>query len=304
METLKLALDWRPNTNHTGFFVAKHLGFYEEEDLNLHIISTEEDNYAMTPAKKVELGLVHFALCPMETLVSYRTKANPFDAIAIATIFQEDISAICALKSRGIKRPKDLDNHIYASYKARYEDKIVQQMIKNDKGKGDIILKYPEKLGIWNTLLNGKADATWIFVNWEGVEAEAQGIELNLFRMSDYGIPYGYSPVIMTSQSQLEEQQEVCRSFLRATKRGFQYAISHVESAAQILDLYVSKADKYVDLVKSQIMTSPSYGKPDSWGEMDLDKIQSFLDWLRKNRLERTKFKATDLVTNELFERL
>jgi len=301
---LKLALDWRPNTNHTGFFIAQHLGFYEEEGLNLQIISTEEDNYAITPAKKVELGLVDLALCPIESLVSYRTKANPFDAIAIATIFQEDISAICTLKSNGINRPKDLDNRIYASYKARYEDKIVQQMIKNDNCKGDIILKYPEKLGIWNTLLNGKADATWIFVNWEGVEAEAQGVELNLFRMSDFGIPYGYSPVIMTSQSNLDGQEEAYRCFLQATKRGFKYAIGHVESAAQILDLYVSDADKYVDLVKSQIMTSPSYGRPDAWGIMDLKKVQSFLDWLRKNRLERTKFKANDLVTNELFEKI
>jgi ABC-type nitrate/sulfonate/bicarbonate transport system substrate-binding protein len=302
MRTLKLALDWRPNTNHTGFFIAKHLGFYEEEGLDVMIISTEEDNYKVTPAKKVELGLADFALCPMESLVSYRTKDKPFDAVGIATIFQEDISAICALRSSGITRPRDLDNRIYASYNARYEDKIVEQMIKNDKGRGNITIKYPEKLGIWDTLLNGEADATWIFVNWEGIEAEAQGVELNLFRMSEYGIPYGYSPVIMTSKTKINENQADYAAFLRATKKGFQYAINHVENAAQILDLYVSKADKYVDIVKSQIMTSPSYGNPEEWGKMDLKKVQTFLDWLRKHKLERTKLKANQLVTNKLFE--
>lgn len=171
MTSLKLALDWRPNTNHTGFFVAKHLGFYKEEGLEVDLISAEEDNYEVTPAKKVELGKAHFALCPMESLVSYRTKNNPFDAIAIGTIFQEDISAICTLKSSQIDRPKLLDNKVYASYKARYEDRIVKQMIKNDGGRGLIKISYPKKLGIWNTLLSGEADATWIFINWEGVEA-------------------------------------------------------------------------------------------------------------------------------------
>lgn len=300
MKTLRLALDWRPNTNHTGFFIAKHLGFYEEEGLEVDLISTEEDNYEITPAKKVELGRVDFALCPTESIVSYRTKANPFDAVAVATIFQEDISAICTLRSSGIASPKNLDDRIYASYNARYEDKIVEQMIKNDKGRGNVIIKYPEKLGIWNTLLSGEADATWIFVNWEGVDAEAQGVELNLFRMLDYGIPYGYSPVIMTSQSKLEANKKDYGAFLFATKRGFQYAINHVESAAQILDLYVSEADKDIDIVKSQIMTSPSYGNPDNWGEMDLGKAQLFLDWLRRHKLERTKLKASDLMTNNL----
>ena len=87
MTTLKLALDWRPNTNHTGFFVAQYFEFYEKEQIRLEIISAEEDNYKLTPAKKVELGEADFALCPTESLVSYRTKQNPFDAIALATIF-------------------------------------------------------------------------------------------------------------------------------------------------------------------------------------------------------------------------
>jgi len=48
----------------------------------------------------------------------------------------------------------------YASYQARYEDHIVKQMIRNDGGNGDIQITYPDKLGIWNTLLQGKVDAT------------------------------------------------------------------------------------------------------------------------------------------------
>lgn len=30
MTTLKIALDWTPNSNHIGILIAKDLGFYEE----------------------------------------------------------------------------------------------------------------------------------------------------------------------------------------------------------------------------------------------------------------------------------
>jgi ABC-type nitrate/sulfonate/bicarbonate transport system substrate-binding protein len=300
MTTLTLALDWRPNTNHTGFFVAKHLGYYKDLGLDVNIISTEEDNYALTPAKKVELGLADFALCPLESVISYRTKERPLNTVAIGTVFKEDISAICTLKSSGLDRPKKLDNRVYASYNARYEDRIVQQMIKNDGGRGDVHFVHPEKLGIWDTLLSGDADATWIFVNWEGVEAESQNIDLNLFKMSDFGVPYGYSPVIMTTEDLIASRKSAYKSFMSATKKGFQYASSHYEYSADILNDYISKSDRYVDLHKSQIMTSPSYGDPDHWGIMDLKKVQKFIDWLSKQKLERTKLKADTIATNTL----
>jgi hypothetical protein len=155
MIKLKLALDWTPNVNHIGFLIAKELGFYHQQGIDLEILNPKEDNYAMTPGKKLELDLTDFA-------------------IAIYAILQNDLSCIATLQSSNIPSPKWLDGKIYASYKARYEDHIVREMIKNDGGEGNLEIIYPEKLGIWNTLLSGQADATWIFDNWEGVEARGK----------------------------------------------------------------------------------------------------------------------------------
>ena len=52
MNKIKLALDWTPNINHIGFFVAKEKEYYKEKDIDLKIISPEMDNYKETPAKK------------------------------------------------------------------------------------------------------------------------------------------------------------------------------------------------------------------------------------------------------------
>ena len=143
MNKLKIALDWTPNVNHVGFFVAQEKGFYEEEEVDLTIISPLTDDYALTPAKKLELGQVDFALCPTESLISFRTKESPFSMVALATILQDDLSAIVTLSDSDIARPMALDGKIYSSYKARYEDQIVREMMKNDGGEGHLHCIYP-----------------------------------------------------------------------------------------------------------------------------------------------------------------
>ena len=296
MKKLKIALDWTANTNHTGFYIAQQKGFYEEMGLDLEILTPSVDNYATTPAKKVELGEVDFALCPLESVISYRTKKKPFDAVALAALFQEDISAIATLADKNSQGPKDLDGLIYASYKARYEDEMVRQMIKNDGGKGNIEIVYPEKLGIWETILKGKADATWIFENWEGVRAKNEGVALKLFRMKDFGIPYSYSPIIMASKKATENNLEEYSKFLKATKKGYLYAKDHPEEAVKVISPYVAQQDANIDLLESQEYTSSFYGDEKTWGILEKGKVNSFLDWLKSKGLENKELTFEDLV--------
>ena len=119
-KTFKLALDWTPNINHIGFFVAQKKEFYQEKGIVLEIISPEADNYEYSPAKKVELGLADIALCPTESIISFRTKDSPFNLMAIATLFQRDVSPIAVREDSNVNRPMDLDSKSYASYGARY----------------------------------------------------------------------------------------------------------------------------------------------------------------------------------------
>ena len=169
----------------------------------------------------------------------------------MATLLATSTSAVVTLASSGIDRPSQLDGKVYASYGARYEGRIVQQMIRNDGGKGDYTESTPPMLGIWNTLLKvppdgqlpldflplyhhlltphllitltssrcicqGEADATWVFMGWEGVEAELKGVKLNSFKLEDFKVPYGHSPLLVThpdiirSDTGLAQLQRIC----------------------------------------------------------------------------------------------
>ena len=303
MIKLKLALDWTPNINHIGFLLAKELGFYKQQGIDLEILNPQDDNYAMTPGKKLELGVADFAIAPFETVISLNNKVNQVQAIAIYAILQKDLSCIATLKSSNITSPKLLDGKTYASYKARYEDQIVKQMIKNDGGEGDLNIIYPDKLGIWNTLLTGKANATWIFDNWEGIEASSKNIELDKFTLDEFNIPYGYSPIVLTKKENITKHKVPYSEFIKATQKGFLFTKNNLTESVDILKRYVTEYDlKNIDLEKSISFSIPHFGDESNCGVMKQERVLSFTKWLVDKGLEDKEILNQNLFTNELFE--
>ena len=298
--SLTLALDWTPNINHIGFFVAQAKGFYRDAGISVELCEPSQDNYATTPAKKVEKGEADFALCPLESIISYRTKSTPFALKAIAAVLQRDLSAIVVKSSKGITSPRDLDHKLYASYKAKYEDEIVRQMVRNDGGRGEIYLCYPDKLKIWDKLLKDEVDATWIFLNWEGVQVQAALNEYTYFAMHDFDIPYSYSPVLACDETKIKTQQEPYRAFVQASRKGFLYAIQHPGEACDILRQHLPEHDKGMDLSRSLATTVDALTINGKWGVMDKARVSDFLTWLNQHHLESTEFSPETLCTNEL----
>jgi ABC-type nitrate/sulfonate/bicarbonate transport system substrate-binding protein len=305
MQTLTVALDWTPNINHIGLYVAQAKGWYYEAGIDLKLLNPAEDNYALTPAKKMMLGQADIAIGPSESVISLNTKPQPVAARAFYAILQQDLSSIAVLQSSGIQQPAQLDGKTYASYKARYEDKIVQQMIVNNGGSGKLNIIYPDKLGIWNTLLTGQAHATWIFDHWEGVEASLQGILLHCFRMQDYGIPYGYSPVLFTTREILDAKQPALRAFSAATRQGYLYAQQHPAEAANLIAPFLTPYDlKHNNMEIALRQYGYAFGNNQNAGTMRAEVVGLFIHWLIQHQLEsaaiaevHTHWFLNDLIT-------
>lgn len=297
MKKIKLAIDWTPNINHIGFFVSLEKKFYQEYGIDIQIINPFDDNYSITPAKKIELNIAEFALCPTETLISYNTKKNKVNLLGIAAILKEDLSAIVVNRNSNIYSPKDLDGKTYASFNARYEEHIIKQMVVNDGGEGKVNYQYPDKLGIWETIINNRFDSTWIFKNWEGVEAENLNVKLNYFSMKDYGIPYSYSPILVCDKNNLSLEPHIM-SFIESTRKGFTYALNNKEDSIKILKKYLPSKEKNINLNRAFELTIPSMSIDNDWGKFDLKKVQLFLDWLFKFKIEKKVSKAKEIFTN------
>ena len=237
METLRLTLDWTPNTNHSGFYVGLHEGWYFEAGINLEILYPSED-YTLkeTPARRVVNGVADLCIAPSESVISCWT-SEPYKTrpVAVAAVLQDDTSAIVSLMSGPVQKLSDLDDHRYASYGGRFEMNIVKQAVQNDGGKGNVIELVPPKLDCFDHVLRGDSEATWVFTAWEGLMATKKGILLNEFPLKNSRVPYGYSPSLLAHPSLVTEKSDLLRRFLKVTARGYQYCVTNPHEAAAML---------------------------------------------------------------------
>ena len=292
--TIKVALDWTPNTIHTGLFVALEKGFYAKHGLHVQLLSPDP-SYSTTPAKRVENGDADLAVCPSESCIAY-AESGKMHLQAIYAILQKDASAIVSINPKFAKT-SDLERGTYGSYNARYEDHIVRSMVNTDGGDGSKmqIASSVGKLSLFEEVKQQKVDATWVFMPWEGVEAELDGTKLNVFKTQDYGVPYGYSPVIARNATASTPSAKDLEAFVHATREGYAYAKSSPFEAVTLLGRHCEPARSEEFLGKSQKMINAYYG--DEPGLMTEEKWSRFVEWLKNQSL----LKAHDVVAEKLY---
>jgi ABC-type nitrate/sulfonate/bicarbonate transport system substrate-binding protein len=280
---ITVALDWTPNANHAGFYLASARGLYAARGLAVGFRLPDEDAYALAPAKAVLQGAADFAVAPSETAIAYATGGPEARLVAVAALLQTDTSAIAALAASGVARPRDLDGKTYASYAARFELATVKAMVRADGGRGELTEVVPPRLACFDEVLAGRADATWIFSPHEGVLAAEKGVALAAFRPTDFGVPYGYSPVLLAAPATLAARPADVRAFLAATAEGFRLAAADADAAADALraeSRHASLADAAFVRASVRAAAPAFLNAAGAWGEMEPARWSAFIDFL------------------------
>jgi ABC-type nitrate/sulfonate/bicarbonate transport system substrate-binding protein len=226
--TVRLALDWTPNTDHTGFFVAKHEGWYADASIDLQILP-----YSGT-APETFVGQ-HQAECGIsfQDALTFAV-AQGVKATSVMAILQRTASQIAVLADSGIERPRQLDGKTYGSFGYPNEVPTVKYVIQHDGGKGtfkNVVID----TAAYEALYAKRVDFTIPFIAWEGVEASLRGIKLRYFAFTDYGFPDFYQVVLACDPDWLAREPDVARRFVAATVRGFEMAATDPDGAAAIL---------------------------------------------------------------------
>lgn len=295
--TVKVALDWTPNTIHSGLYCALERGLYEGQGLDVQLLPPDSE-YAVSPAKRLQKGDCDLAIAPSESCIAYN-ETGRMKLQAIYAILQRDASAIVSTKHQSITA---LDRGVYGSYNAKYEDNIVRAMLNAAGGKGEEmrIESSTGKLSLFEEVKKGNLDATWVFMPWEGVEAELDGISMYAFKMGDFGVPYGYSVIARNAGSSLEP--EILRKFVAATVSGYEYALQNPSDAAAILSPHCKPSRSSTFLNASQQRINEFYSDGSSGlGQMQPAKWTAWTDWLQKQGLLGKDLAADELFTNEFF---
>ncbi len=226
---VSIALDWTPNTNHIGIFVADQLGYYKDEGLNVKILP-----YASTqPETLVSRGKADFGV-GNQAGIAY-ARASGQDVLQVmANIAKTQYAIGVQASNKALQSPKDLDGKTYAGFGTPDEGPELKYVIKADGGTG-VFKTITLNTTAYEAVYNGAADFTIAVTTWEGIQAELIGKPMRFFEFTDYGFPTQYSSVIESSNKYLKANPGTAKKFLAATQKGYQYAQENPVEAAELL---------------------------------------------------------------------
>lgn len=280
---VRVALDWTPNTDHTGIFVARAKGWYAEAGIDLQILP-----YASTTPET--LLAAHQAECgfSFQDSMTFAVAAGA-DIVSVTAILQKTASEIAVLADGPILRPRDLDGKTYAGFGYPNEVPTLKAVIKADDGKGDFKVATLDSAA-YEALYNKRADFTIPFTAWEGVDAQQRGIKLRYFRFADFGFPEFYQVVLACDRSWLAKDPDAARRFIGATFRGYDFAAHDPDAGAQILvdeNPGVFDANKALPLASQRFLVEKGYllDSNGAFGAQTLDRWQGYSGFLYEQGL-------------------
>lgn len=236
-EPISVALDWAPNTNHIGLYVAQAQGLYEDAGIEIDILP------AGTEADISVFGVLDF----------YTMKAGGLDAVGIYAVIQTETGRL-AYNGDIAARPRDLADGVYGGFGTTWEQAIVDTMIAHDGGEPDYET-VTLNTTVYDALRSGEVDFTLEVRTWQGVENELAGNSVDTFAYADYGVPDQHTIMFGAQADLIAADPDLVAAFVAATQAGYAYAIAHPDEAADMLIAAAPELADQRDLVEASMAT-------------------------------------------------
>ena len=280
---LTFCLDYPPNTNHTGIYVAQAQGYFADEGLEVEIVQPADDTAeAMIGSGKAQVGVSY-----QDYIANALDSDSPMPIQAIAAVIQHNTSGIMSRKADGITRPKAMMGHKYATWDMPVEQATIKHIVEKDGGDFSKLDLVPYNVD--DEVSGLKADMfddVWVYEGWAVQNAVVQDFDYNYFsfisidKVFDY-----YTPVLAANSEYAQKNPEVIKAFLRAAKRGYEYAISNHADAAQILLDAVPELDEKLVKQSAEYLAGEYQSDASSWGIIEKDRWSAYYKWLNDNKL-------------------
>ena len=294
---ITFVLDWTPNTNHTGLYVADKLGYFEEVGIEVEIVQPPEDGAEVLVAS----GEAQFGVSFQDSMAPALTGDNPLPITAVAAIIQHNTSGIISRKGEGMDTPKGMEGHSYSTWNGPIELATLEQVVETDGGDFSKVELIPSTVtDEVSALKTNSTDSIWIFYAWAGVKTELEGLETDYFAFADIDPVFDYyTPVIIAGNEFLEENPDTAKAFLEALTKGYEYAIENPEEAADSLCEAVPELDKELVLASQQYLASQYQADASKWGYIEPSRWNNFYNWLNENNLVETDIPENTGFSND-----
>lgn len=308
--SISFMLDWTPNTNHIGLYVAQKLGYFDDEGVDVTILPTAQAGAETS----VENGVADVGFTTLSNVAAFNAQGANLKMVFDLT--QQPVARWCALASRtDISTPKDFDGKTFVSFGSAEQTAVLRQMIRTAGGTGDFETA-TAGTNTFQALTNGQGDFGGFYATWENVESELHGPALHCFVASDWGVPGNPDQLgFAVNAAWLKDAShgDTLRRFLAAVRRGYDYALTNPDEAADILVDQAGEAQLDPELTHAsmQEIVDGNYWTTDDPtavpGTVNLEAAQAYIDFLYENGTYTDADgsplpaapQAADLATNE-----
>ena len=295
-EPLSLTLDFYPNPDHAGIYMAQKLGYFEEAGLDVSI-RTPADPAA--PIKLLSAGQTDLAISyEPEVLLAYE---QGLGVIAVGALVNRPLTSMIWLKKSGIGGVGDLRGKTIATAGIPYQDAYLKTILARANLTPSDVKVVNVGFGLLPAIVGGKAEAMLGgFRNVEGVDLRLRGKDPVVTPVDQLGVPTYDELVLVAQRQRLEQDPEPIRLFLAALARGTAAAAKSPQAATEALleanpdlDPKLTRAEVAATL---PLLDPPRHGRP--YGYLAPGRWTEFAAWMRDNDLVSALIPPAEVLSN------
>ena len=297
---ITFCLDYTPNTNHTGIYVAQAKGYFKDEGLTVKVVQPADGTAeAMIGSGQAQMGVSY-----QDYIANALSSKNPVAIEAVAAIIQHNTSGIMSRKADGITSAKKMEGHTYATWSMPVEQATIKQVMESDGGDFSKLKMVPYEVDDEVAGLKANMfDCVWVYEGWAVQNAKVQHYDVNYFSFVSMDKVFDfYTPVIAANDDFAKKYPDVVKAFVRAAKRGYEYAIKHPKAAGDIL--LDAAPELSADLVQASAKYLADQYQADakSWGVIDKSRWDAYFKWLNDKNLVENKLDVNSGWTMDYLE--
>ncbi len=294
LQKVKVFLDWTPNTNHTGVYVAQQRGYYQEQGLDVEILLPGEAGVAQL----IAAGQGEFGFSYQEEVTIARTKDVPVKALA--AVIQHNTSGFASPVEKGIKSPNDFEGKKYGGWGSPAEEAMIKALMNQENADFNKVEMVNIGTADFFTSTQRDVDFEWIFWGWAGIESELRGVPLNYIQLIDYNeVLDFYTPVLISSEKMISSDPGTVSRFMKATAKGYVDCIREPQESAQILLDSVPELNRDLVINSHKYLADEYQADAPVWGQMSEDRWKKYAEWMFSQGLIEKPLDYQQAFTNE-----
>jgi ABC-type nitrate/sulfonate/bicarbonate transport system substrate-binding protein len=297
---ITFCLDYTPNTNHTGIYVAQAKGYFKDEGLTVKVVQPADGTAeAMIGSGQAQMGVSY-----QDYIANALSSKNPVAIEAVAAIIQHNTSGIMSRKADGITSAKKMEGHTYATWSMPVEQATIKQVMESDGGDFDKLKMVPYEVDDEVAGLKANMfDCVWVYEGWAVQNAKVQHYDVNYFSFVSMDKVFDfYTPVIAANDDFAKKYPDVVKAFVRAAKRGYEYAIKHPKAAGDILLDAVPELSSDLVQASAKYLAKQYQADAKSWGVIDKSRWDAYFKWLNDKNLVENKLDVNSGWTMDYLE--